>query len=108
MLKKVAYVLLAFALLLAAGGCFAFAKVGSLISLLSSTGFALLFFLCALAMLKNRASGAFSALVGLGLLALILLVRLAQTHSFMPAGFLLILTLGVFFVTGYTVRKVRA
>jgi len=101
-LKKVAYVLLAFALLLAAGGCFAFAKVGSLISLLS------LFFLCALAMLKNRASGAFSALVGLGLLALILLVRLAQTHSFMPAGFLLILTLGVFFVTGYTVRKVRA
>lgn len=108
MLKKSAYILFAFSLLLAAGGCFAFAKAGSLISLLSSTGFALLFSLCALAMLKNRTAGATIAVIGLAQLALFSMMRLSQTRSFMPAGLLLILSTVIFCLIGYTLRKARA
>jgi len=107
MFQKSAYILLAFALFLAAGGCFAFAKAGSLISLISSTSFALLFSLCALAMLKKRPMGAYSALISLGFLACFLVMRLVQTRSFMPAGLLLMLTLCVFCITGIASRKVQ-
>jgi uncharacterized membrane protein (UPF0136 family) len=88
-------VLWIYIILLVVGGLIGFFKAKSKVSLITSVGFAAALSLCA-------ADVVFKAYVVADILLAALLVvfgiRLAKTHKFMPAGFLLVTTLAALFL----------
>jgi uncharacterized membrane protein (UPF0136 family) len=74
--------------LLMAGGLMGFIKAGSKISLITSSFFAALLALCALAILKPF----YIADILVGLLVIVFGMRYAKGKKFMPSGFMLILS----------------
>lgn len=85
-------VLIAYGVFLIAGGIFGFKK-GSSMSLVMGIGSGLLIFLGAwLLTINPRGAWIFLNCVG-GFLALVFLIRLVKTQSFMPSGMLLIFSL---------------
>lgn len=75
--------------LLVAGGLVGFLKAGSKISLITSLIFGLVLALCALGILRPS----YVADIVLALLLVVFGVRFSKGRKFMPAGFLVLLTL---------------
>ncbi|HWD20366.1 MAG TPA: TMEM14 family protein [Verrucomicrobiae bacterium] len=76
--------------LLLAGGVMGFVKAKSKISLITSAAFAAALALCALGIVKYAAV----AYGLIGLLAVVFIMRFAKGRKFMPAGFMVVLSLG--------------
>lgn len=83
-------VLWVYIVLLLAGGIMGFVKAGSKVSLITSSIFAALLALCALGVIKSMLVA--DALVGL--LAVVFVIRYAKGKKFMPAGLMVILSVG--------------
>lgn len=91
-MKKPSIVIWVYALLLLIGGLMGFIKANSLVSLLSSSIIALLFFVCGYFIRKGHATAYyFAAILTIFLLAFFG-YRFALTHQFMPAGLMTLLS----------------
>lgn len=89
------YVLGAYALMLALGGMIGYAKTSSLISLLSGSLSALGLVASIYMIHKKRSAGYFCARLLTAMLTALFAYRFSLSHNWMPAGFMLILSLGV-------------
>ena len=96
MLDKIIFI--AYAIFMLVGGYFGWKK-GSSVSLVSGIGSAFLMFLGVWLMTINpRGAYIFLSCVT-GVLSVVFLIRLLKTHSFMPSGMLLIVTVALLIFT---------
>ena len=96
MMDKIIFI--AYAVFMLVGGYFGWKK-GSSVSLVAGIGSSFLMFLGVWLMTINpRGAYIFISLVT-GVLSVVFLIRLSKTHSFMPSGMLLFVTLAVLIFT---------
>jgi uncharacterized membrane protein (UPF0136 family) len=92
-MKNKAYIVLGYALLLFIGGLIGYFKAGSVVSIITSSFFALLAAISGVAMLNNSVLGRFVA-TGISVaLAAFFIYRFMLTYTFMPAGLMAIVSL---------------
>lgn len=94
-IQKQSYLIIVYASLLLIGGIIGFIQAGSLASILAATPCAIILFGCSYLMRQGQQMG---YLMGLSLLVILLfffIYRFFLTYHFMPAGLMILLTLGI-------------
>lgn len=96
MLDKIVFI--GYALFMLVGGYFGWKK-GSSVSLVSGIGSSFLMFLGVWLMTINPRGAYIYLSCVTGVLSVVFLIRLMKTHSFMPSGMLLVVTLAILVFT---------
>lgn len=97
-MKLKATATLVYSLFVILGGLMGYIKAHSLPSLVMGSIFGLLLLVCAIALFRDSVLGHFSA-IALGFILLIFFCyRFFQTYSFMPAGLMVVLSVGLLVV----------
>ena len=94
-MKPTGWIILTYALLVFLGGIFGYVYKGSTASLIMGVIFAVALSSSAFAMFNEKSIGFIIALITTFILAAFFIYRFALTYSFMPAGLMSILSLGV-------------
>jgi len=106
-MKPTGWIILAYALLVFLGGIFGYVYKGSTASLIMGVVFAVALSSSAFAMFNEKSIGFIVATITTILLAAFFLYRFAITYSFMPAGLMSILSLGVLTILFIRKNKLR-
>ncbi len=100
-----ALIIFIYATLILVGGVIGFCKAGSIPSLISGIVFDVLLSICAVAMLKKKAWGQYTALILTFIIDAFFTLRFTKTLQFFPAGFMSLLSLVVLIILALQIRK---
>lgn len=104
-MKITGIIVLLYALLILVGGIFGHQEKGSIASLVSGLVFGILLLGTALATFKKKIWGEFSALILIFILDGFFTYRFIKTQSFLPAGLLSLISLGVLLLLALIIKK---